>query len=139
MRREVVEDRQIELPETRGVGDHLDLGDLPVGERDAERPKQPSTRGQDGAHRTVDERRPCELRAPRKGDRLPGPDPRTVDLARCARRHGVGTNHDVRIEHRDERVEVTGARGCEERVDDLSLTGELGVGNRGRGPPCRGR
>ena len=41
----------------------------------------------------------------------------------------VGAQHDIGIEHRDERVEVALAGSGEEGVDHLSLTGEVGVGN----------
>ena len=42
----------------------------------------------------------------------------------------VGAEHDVRVEHREQRVEVAAARGGEEGVDDLPLAGEIGVGHR---------
>jgi hypothetical protein len=44
----------------------------------------------------------------------------------------VGSDHDVWIENRKKRVEVTAARGSEEGVDNFSLAGEIGVGNLGR-------
>lgn len=45
--------------------------------------------------------------------------------------HGcaIGSEHDVWVEKREQRVEVAAARGGEERVDDFSLPGEIGVGN----------
>ena len=53
--------------------------------------------------------------------------PRTS--ARRARGAGraVGSQHDVRVEHREQRVEVAAAGGGEEGVDDVSLAGEIGV------------
>ena len=46
----------------------------------------------------------------------------------------VGVEHDVRIEHGDERLEVTLAGGGEERVDDLALPADVDVGlDRGVG------
>jgi hypothetical protein len=58
---------------------------------------------------------------PRKSERLLGDGPRTAQLSRRARRHGtaVGSDHDVWIENREKRVQVTAARGCEEGVYDL--------------------
>ena len=108
----VVEDRQVELAKARGVGDHVDLDDLPVREREPEDPKQPSSWSHDGSDRPVHERRSCESGTPREGERLLGPDPRTTDLSRCTRTHGsvVGSDHDVRVEQREQRVEVTRAR-----------------------------
>ena len=45
-------------------------------------------------------------------------------------RAAVGPQHDVRVEHREQRLEVAVARGGEERVDDLALAREVGVGDR---------
>jgi hypothetical protein len=42
--------------------------------------------------------------------------------------------HDVRVEHREQRVEITVARGSEEGVDDLWLVGEVGVGSSAPSP-----
>src|SRR5262249_59516983 len=66
----------------------------------------------------------------------------------------VGPENDVRVEYRDQRVEVAGARRGQEGIDNLSLAGEIGVGGRrsphpaacaagqlsrrGRGPPDDG-
>ena len=43
----------------------------------------------------------------------------------------VGSDHDVWIENREKRVQVTAARRCEEGVYDLSLRGGIGVGDAG--------
>jgi hypothetical protein len=97
---------------------------------------------------SVHQRRLCGPGAPREGV---GHGRRTADLSRSAHLNGcaVGSEHDVWVEHREKRLEVTAARGSEEGVDDLSLTGEIGVGDRGRSLhpaacaagelPCRGR
>jgi len=53
-----------------------------------------------------------------------------VPVARRGR--AVGSRHDVWVDHRDKRVEVAASRGGEEGVDGLSLTDQIGVGNRGR-------
>ena len=42
----------------------------------------------------------------------------------------AGTEHHVRVEYAYQRVEVTGSGGREERVDDLALLGEVGIGLR---------
>jgi hypothetical protein len=123
----VVEDRQIELAEALGVGNHVDLDDLPAAGGEAENHKEPSTRSDGDSHGSVDERRSCGPGTPL--GRHPRHGRRTTDLPRLARRHGcvVGSEHDFRVEHRDERVEVAAARGSEEGVDDFSLAGEIGV------------
>ena len=40
----------------------------------------------------------------------------------------VDPQHDAGIEHRHEGVEIAAARRGEERVDHLSLAGQIGVG-----------
>ena len=51
----------------------------------------------------------------------------------------AGTEHDVRVEHGYQRVEVAGSGGREERVDGLALLGEICIGLRHRSadPPPR--
>lgn len=72
------EHRQVELAEARGIGDHVDLDDLPAREREAEHPEQPSTRNEDDSHRTVHERRSCEPGTSREGERALSPGPRAA-------------------------------------------------------------
>ena len=71
----------------------------------------------------VDERRRARQAEPREvmrlaGDRLPRRGPRS---RRLRQRADVGAQHDVRVEHREQRLEVAVARGGEERVDHLAL------------------
>ena len=37
----------------------------------------------------------------------------------------IGAEYDVRIEHSDERLEVTSARGGEERCNNIALNGKI--------------
>src|SRR5450631_924378 len=53
----VVEDRQVELTQTGGVGEHVDFDDLPVHDREAHDGKGPSTWSDDDSRRPVDQRR----------------------------------------------------------------------------------
>jgi hypothetical protein len=41
----------------------------------------------------------------------------------------AGSEHDVQVEHRDKRAEVTVAGGGEEGVDGVSLGGDVGGGS----------
>src|SRR3712207_3396371 len=61
----------------------------------------------------------------------PGHSWRTTNFPRSDRKHGrtVGSEHYLRIEHRHKRPEVAVSGGDEEGVHDLSLAGEIGVGN----------
>jgi hypothetical protein len=120
-----VEEGQVQLVEALGIGDRVDLDDLAVPDLEVQYHKEPSTRGHDDTHGAVHERR---TRGPGTSyERPPGHGRCTVDLPRYARRQGgaVGSEHDVRVEHRDKRVEVSIARGGEEGVDDLSLAGVI--------------
>jgi hypothetical protein len=122
-----VEEGQVQLVEALGIGDRVDLDDLTAPDLEVQYHKEPSTRGHDDPHGAVHEHR---SRGPGASyERHPGHGRRTADLPRCVRRQGgaVGSEHDVRVEHRDKRVEVSIARGGEEGVDDFSLAGEIQV------------
>jgi hypothetical protein len=124
----VVEDRQVELAEALVVGDQVNFDDLAARDREAEYAPRPPARSPHESHGSVHERRLCGPGTPREGV---GHGRRTADLTRCARMHGraVGSEHDVWVEHREKRVEVTAARGSKEGVDNFSLAGDI-VGNR---------
>ncbi len=78
---------------------------------------------------TVDQ---CGARRERAARERPRDGGRPADLLRRAHLHGggVGDEHHVGVEQRDQGVELTVARRGEEGIDDLSLTGGVGVGNR---------
>jgi hypothetical protein len=109
----VVEDRQVKLAKALGVGEYVDFDDLPAHDREAEYDTRPSAWSPHGSRGSVHKRRLCGPGMPREGL---GHGRRTTDLARCACLHGcaVGSEHDVRVEHREKRVEVTASRGSEE-------------------------
>jgi hypothetical protein len=50
-------------------------------------------------------------------------------LPRAAGRPGIGPQDDVRVEHRQEPIEVAVTRSREKRLDDLALRFEVRVGN----------
>ena len=80
----------------------------------------------------VDEHRPRVRRERAVHDRVAGHLLRATEEQRggWAPRAAVGAQHDIRMQHRDERVEVAVARRREERVDDLALAGRVAVGRR---------
>ena len=126
----------------------MDLDDPPACDRELEYDARPSALSPHGPGGSIDQSRLRDAGTPREGacDRR-----RTADFPRGAHLHGfsVGSEDDVRVEHREKRIEVTAPRGGEEGVDDFSLTGEIAVGHRGRSLhsaagaarelPCRGR
>lgn len=65
--------------------------------------------------------------------------PFLVATRRPAQRSGVRPQHDVRVEHRDEPLEVAVARGGHEGVDDLPLRAEIAVRCGGRTPHTAAR
>jgi hypothetical protein len=89
-----------------------------------------SVEGSDGSDDAVDERRVHDQAEPRIEERLAGDRPRPADLSRSARWTKIRAQHDVRVQHLEQRLEVAVARGREERVDDSALSLEVGVGNR---------
>lgn len=58
--------------------------------------------------------------------------PRTSCAAPACTTAPSARSNDIGVEHGEERLEVAMARSGEEGVDDHSLAGETGVGNRGR-------
>src|SRR5215203_607680 len=107
--RSVVEDRQVELAQARGVGEYVDLDNLPARDREAHDRKRLSPWSCDESRGSVHECRSCKGGKPREGERLLGHRPRAADLLRCACRQGtdIGSEHDVWVEHREQRLEVT--------------------------------
>src|SRR5260221_6960400 len=124
----VVEDRKAQLVEVCRISDRIDCDDLAVPHRETQEEHQPPTRGHNESHCSVHEHRSCELGT---SCELPGHPRCTTDLPCRACRHGcaVGSEHDVRVEHRQQRVEGTFARGGEESINYFSLVGEIGVGD----------
>ena len=76
--------------------------------------------------------RPAKVLATACAPRISGASSVRPCPALCARTDGyvVGAEHDVRVEHREQRVEVAAARGGEEGVDDCCAGGR----DRRRGP-----
>ena len=127
----VVEHGQVEPRDALRVGEEVELGDPPVLDRDGADRERPAVRGRStipaapltSARRMVRSTRdhssawPATVSAPR----------RCCDATGRVRRP---PEHDVGVEHGDERVEITLAGGREERLDDLPLGGQVGVRDR---------
>jgi hypothetical protein len=99
----VLKENQVESAEARGIGEHVDLGDLSALDSQAENDARPSARGLHGSGAPVDERR----------SRKPGTPREDVGYGRRAHSHGrvVGPEHDVRVEQRQQCAEIAVARG----------------------------
>ena len=118
----------------------MDLGHLSTGDGEARDVDRLVTKGHDSSSRSVYEDR--QLRQGDIGD-VEGP---ASDGGRAAELHGglwqctaaVGSQHDVGVEYRHQSFQVTSVHGSEERVDNLSLSGEVGGGGPGCLLPERG-
>jgi hypothetical protein len=131
--RSAIKDRQVDPAEARRVSDDVDRDDLLVRELEGQCHKQPSTRSHDNSYSSVHERQLRKPGTPREDERLLGHGPCTAYFPRCARRHSraVGSHHDIWVEHRKKRGEVTAAGGSQEGFDNFALAGEIGVRDRG--------
>src|SRR5262249_34453028 len=126
----VVEDGQVEPAEALGVGDDVDFRDLAARDGEPEDRDRLPGYGRDYA------RGPVYQGRPQQSGGLVQLGPMTGDGCRAADHHGyirtccppVRSQHDIWIEHRDERAEVAAARRGVEGVDYFPLTPDIGVG-----------
>jgi hypothetical protein len=145
----VVEVGQVELAQPCGIHEQIDLDDLAVRDREAGHAERPAISNHDEPRHPVNQRRPHVGGETREGDASLGDGDGATHLPRGAPRPraAVDAEHDVGVEHRDQRVEGSVARSGEEGVDQLSLAGKIDVRHRGalhpascaaRELPCRG-
>src|SRR5205085_2341414 len=120
-----------------GVGDEVDLDDAVAGDREAEDGDRPVARDDDQAGGSVHDGGAREAREPRRASQdllgdggCAGDDRRHVPGAPAT----VGPEDDVRVEHGDERFEVSAPRRGEERVDDPPLPPDVRLLGRRRTP-----
>jgi hypothetical protein len=128
----VPEDGKVEVAEAFGIGDCLDLDDFSVCDAEAKHHEEAAAWGYDNTDCSVDE---CWLCCTSTAACCAvGYGGCAADLCRRVRRQGSGvvSKDGVWIEYCEKRLKVTAARGRQECVDDLSLTGEIGVGRCGR-------
>jgi PhnB protein len=112
-----LQERDVELAKTRGVGEHIDGHNLPAHDREPEHDARPSTGSPHQRRSPIDERPLCGAGTARQrgGHRCGTPDvPGSALSDRCA----VGLEYDLGVEQCQERVEVTTARGGEEGLDN---------------------
>jgi len=116
-----------------GLRDHIKLGDPAVPDLEGEHNRQMTPGCNDDSNHAVDQRRLRKPLVAGKGERLLGNRRGAVELYWSAgrRRRAIGTQHDVRIEQRYQRIEVAAARRGKERCDDLALADEIGIGDSG--------
>ena len=117
------------------MGEYVDLDDLPLPDFECGGHRQPPretmtipTPPLTSASVACADRKRC---APASAPLATACAPRT-SLDAPTRGGAVGSEHDVRVEHGEKRVEVAAARGGEEGFDDLPLAGEVGAGSLSR-------
>jgi hypothetical protein len=124
--------REVQLGETLGIDQSIDLGDPSVRDGEGHHREQSPVRGDDGARGAVDDRRPNRRVELGVGGRAPCHGLGAAkDERRLLAQTGIDPELDLGSEHRDECVEVAIARRGEEGVDDLPLSHEIRVGLRG--------
>src|SRR5215211_597286 len=125
--RQLVEDRQVELPESLRVAEEVEFDDLAIPHRDgADRERLPVAEG-DGPGNAVDQRRPNVQPDLGVAERLARDRRRAAYLPQAARPE-ILPQDDIRIEHRHEPIEVAVTRSRQKRVDNLMLRFEVRVG-----------
>ena len=122
-----VKHRQLEPCQPLRIGDGVDGDDLPVPDREVERPSS-------GDHVAPPPRRQCRLPAPAalpaRGHASPAAPPprrRGPPAAHPRDGHRVRTKDDIRVEDRQQALKVATSRGGQEGVDRRSLPVEVGV------------
>ena len=86
--------------------------------------------GNDRSRCAVDDRRPDLGARNRATEACPADDRgRAAENLKRALDAEVLAQNDIRIEHRDESIEITAARGREEGIDHLALTRQVGIGS----------
>ena len=128
-----VEDFQVDPAEALRVGDDVHLDDPPVSDREARDRERLAVSEGHRADRAVHERRAHLDVEAREGECSVRHVGRSADNPRGADRNAaaVGPEDHVTVQHLDQRLEVALACGSEERVEDLALGVEVGVGDRG--------
>jgi hypothetical protein len=126
-----VEGCEVETGEAGGVEEDVHGRDPPLPQREGGDRVDIAVEQRDPAGRAVDKRGPRDQAELRGGHRSAGDvlGAANLDQDPAARVHAF---HDVGIEHGDEGVEVSVARGGEEGFNDLLLCGRVGVGGRVR-------
>src|SRR5438874_2010098 len=129
----VVEDCKVQLAQACRIGDHLNLNDLVVPDREIEDEVQTFTRRHNSCHGSIYKSRSCALST---SDELLGNDRRASDRACRAILYGnmVGAELNLRVEHCEQRLKFSGARGSKEGINHCSLAFEIGMLRRFRSP-----
>ena len=124
------------MAETSRVEQHLDGGDPAAGHREGHHGLHLAADHHHDPGGAVDQRRPHERR------QLGGQHGLTGHLARAVDDDGppgppgaaVGAQHHLRIEDRDQRVEIAVPGRGEERVHHFALLGQIGIRRRRLAP-----
>jgi hypothetical protein len=114
------------------IGDYVQLDDAAARDGEADDAQRPAAPSHHDARRAVDDGRTRELRELRSaGQHLAGHRRRPEDRLRCPLDDPeVAAEDDVGVEHVEQRLEISGARGRQEGVHDLSLPREIHFGLR---------
>ncbi|GLV54082.1 hypothetical protein KDH_09310 [Dictyobacter sp. S3.2.2.5] len=122
-------DCKVQLAQMFWIGNRIDGRDFAVSDGETQEEQEPSTRSNNDSHRPVYEHWLCERDAFQDLSRSPGDGLCATNLPYSASGDGyvVGSEHNIRVEYCQECVEGSFARGGEERINDFSLEGQIGI------------
>ena len=122
-------DSRSHSPDAFGIADYVKLDDLVIDDSERHDAVRLSIERDDDTGGTVDQRWNEHRSRIGAEARLTSDSRRTADDdgRSSAARAEVGPQHDVRVQHGDQRVEVTTASCQEEGVDNCTLTSEVGI------------
>src|SRR5262245_19321178 len=129
----VVEDPQIKLAKPVGVCDHVNFDDPPAPDREGQNDAQPPIGDHDDSRDSINERHLCERGTRRECERVfsHGRRPADLDWWTSGNGRAIGPHHDIRVEDRKQRLEITAARGGKKGLDHFSLAPAIGIRSRG--------
>src|SRR5262249_33057585 len=127
--------RKVEAAQPFGIGEDVNLNDPPSLNRKTHDRKRLAARqpGNDSSG-PIDEHRLRRGGKSGEGKRLLGHSPGATDFPGRAERNktAVGSNHDMRIEYSEKRVEVAGSSSSEKGINNFTLAAEVRIGDRRR-------
>src|SRR5262245_18552175 len=129
----IIEDLQYKLAKPLGVGDHVNFDDPPAPDREGQNNAQPPIWGYDDSRNSINQRHLREPGTPREGERVfsHGRRPAHLGWRTSGDSHAIGPDHDIWVEDREQRLEITVARSGEKGLDHFSLACAIGIRSRG--------
>src|SRR5262249_32634979 len=128
----VVEDPQNKMAKPLAVGDPVNFDDPPAPDREGQNDAQLPIGSHDDSGNSINKRHLCEPGTRREGERVFSHGRRPAQRNWRTSRDGraIGPHHDIRVEDRKQRLEITAARSGKKGLDHFSLAPAIGVRSR---------